>query len=289
MDAIDLNCDMGESFGAWTMGSDAEMLKIVSSANVACGFHGGDPLVMFETVKQAKENGVGIGAHPSFFDVWGFGRRMIQGETPEDIEKIVVYQIGALQGVAQAVGHRVGHVKAHGSLANLAAVDRPTALAIGRAIAGINRELIYVVMAGTELERAARELGLRMAREIYADRAYDDTGNLVSRKLPARYCTIPRRPPSGCWRWCRRGDHQQFGQAHPGLDRHRLRPRRQPGRRGDGGARARQARTGRDLGPTDGIDRPAYRPGDPSMTETLLPTTVVGSYPQPDWLIDRES
>ncbi len=184
MDMIDLNCDMGESFGAWTMGSDALMLKLVSSANVACGFHGGDPLVMFETVRQAKENGVGIGAHPSFFDVWGFGRRMIQGETPEDIEKIVVYQIGALEGVARAVGHRVGHVKAHGTLANLAAIDRPTALAIGRAVADTDRELIYVVMAGTELERAAGELGLRMAREIYADRAYDDTGNLVSRKLP---------------------------------------------------------------------------------------------------------
>ena len=162
MDVIDLNCDMGESFGAWTMGSDAEMLKIVSSANVACGFHGGDPLVMFETVTRAKENSVGIGAHPSFFDVWGFGRRQIQGEKPEDIEKTVVYQIGALKGVARAVGHPVGHVKAHGTLANLAAVDRSAALAIGRAL----------------------ELGLRMAREIYADRAYDDTGNLVSRKLP---------------------------------------------------------------------------------------------------------
>jgi 5-oxoprolinase (ATP-hydrolysing) subunit A len=166
------------------MGNDAEMLKIVSSANVACGFHGGDPLVMFETVKRAKENGVGIGAHPSFFDVWGFGRRVIQGEKPEDIERTVVYQIGALLGVAQAVGHRVGHVKAHGTLANLAAVERPTALAIGRAIGAIDPRLIYVVMAGTELERAARELGLQMAREIYADRAYDDTGNLVSRKLP---------------------------------------------------------------------------------------------------------
>ncbi|HYZ43069.1 MAG TPA: 5-oxoprolinase subunit PxpA, partial [Stellaceae bacterium] len=118
------------------------------------------------------------------FDIWGFGRRMIQGEKPEDIEKTVVYQIGALEGVARAVGHRVGHVKAHGSLANLAAVDRTVALAVGRAIAAVDPELIYVVMAGTELERAARELNLRMAREIYADRAYDDTGNLVSRRLP---------------------------------------------------------------------------------------------------------
>src|SRR5260370_32605483 len=162
---------MGESFGGGKMGSDAEMLKIVSSANVACGFHGGDPLVMFDTVTRAKQNHVGIGAHPSFFDVWGFGRRQIQGEKPEDTEKMVVYQIGALQGVARAVGHRVGHVKAHGTLANLAAVDRTAALAIGRAIAAIDRALIYVVMAGTELERPAREVGLRMAREIYADRA----------------------------------------------------------------------------------------------------------------------
>lgn len=184
MDAIDLNCDMGESFGVWTMGSDAEMLRLVSSANVACGFHAGDPLVMFETVARAKENGVGVGAHPSFLDIWGFGRRPIQGEKPEDIEKAVVYQIGALQGVARALGHRVGHVKAHGSLANLCAVDRATALAVGRAIAAVDRDLIYVVMAGTELERAAAELNLPMAREIYADRAYDDTGNLVSRKLP---------------------------------------------------------------------------------------------------------
>jgi len=184
MDVIDLNCDMGESFGAWTMGSDAEMLEIVTSANVACGFHGGDPLVMFETVARAKAKGVGIGAHPSFLDLWGFGRRMIQGEKPEDVEKVVVYQIGALQGVARALGHRVGHVKAHGTLANLAALDREMALAIGHAIATVEPGLIYVVMAGTELERAAAELGLPMAREIYADRAYDDTGNLVSRKLP---------------------------------------------------------------------------------------------------------
>lgn len=184
MDAIDLNCDMGESFGAWTMGSDAEMLDIVTSANVACGFHAGDPLVMFDTVRRAKEKGVGIGAHPSFYDLFGFGRRSLSGEKPEDIEKMVVYQIGALEAVARAVGHEVRHVKAHGTLANLAAIDRPAALAIGRAIRALDPTLVYVVMAGTELEHAAAELGLPMAREIYADRAYDDSGNLVSRKLP---------------------------------------------------------------------------------------------------------
>ncbi|HEY0524435.1 MAG TPA: 5-oxoprolinase subunit PxpA [Stellaceae bacterium] len=181
---VDLNCDMGESFGVYTMGNDAEMLKIVSSANIACGFHAGDPLVMHETVSLAKQNGVGVGAHPSFLDLWGFGRRMIQGEKPADIEKTVVYQIGAIMGVAKALGYRVGHVKSHGTLGNLAAVDRETALAIGRAIASIDRDLVWVVMAGTELERAGEELELRLAREIYADRAYDETGNLVSRKLP---------------------------------------------------------------------------------------------------------
>jgi UPF0271 protein len=184
MDAIDLNCDMGESFGAWKMGSDEEMLKIVTSANVACGFHGGDPLVMFETARRAKEFGVGLGAHPSFLDIWGFGRRAFQGEKPEDITKMVVYQLGALEGVARAVGHPLRHVKPHGALQNLAAVDRTVALAIGRAIAAFDPSLIYVAQAGTELERAASELGLPMAREIYADRAYDDSGNLLSRRLP---------------------------------------------------------------------------------------------------------
>src|SRR5438874_13678210 len=106
MDVIDLNCDVGESFGAWTMGSDAEMLKIVTSANVACGFHGGDPLVMFETVKGAKQNGVGIGAHPSFFDVWGFGRRIIQGETPEDRPCCTDQQPGAVNPRSDIYGRR---------------------------------------------------------------------------------------------------------------------------------------------------------------------------------------
>jgi 5-oxoprolinase (ATP-hydrolysing) subunit A len=184
MTAIDLNSDMGESFGVWKMGADAEMLRIVSSANIACGFHAGDPLVMDETVRTAKANGVGIGAHPSFLDLWGFGRRTIQGESPEDIEKIVAYQIGAMQGIAARAGAEVAHVKGHGTLATQAAADRALALAIGRAIAAVDRRLIWVVMAGTELERAGEELGLPLAREIYADRAYDDAGRLVSRKTP---------------------------------------------------------------------------------------------------------
>src|SRR5690349_21823419 len=181
---IDLNSDMGESFGVWKMGADAEMLRIVSSANIACGFHAGDPLVMDETVRTAKANGVGIGAHPSFLDLWGFGRRTIQGESPEDIEKIVAYQIGAMIGIATRAGAEVQHVKAHGTLGTQAAADSTLAMAIGRAIAAVDRRLIWIVMAGTELERAGEALGLTLAREIYADRAYDDAGRLVSRKLP---------------------------------------------------------------------------------------------------------
>lgn len=184
MDSVDLNSDMGESFGAWVMGNDAEMLKIVSSANVACGFHAGDPLVMHRTVALAKENGVGVGAHPSFLDLWGFGRRPIQGERPEDVEKIIIYQVGALQAMASSLGHRVTHVKTHGSLGNMAAVDAGLASAVARAIRTIDPNLIFVVMPGTEMEKAGARLGLRMAREIYADRTYDDTGNLTSRKLP---------------------------------------------------------------------------------------------------------
>src|SRR5882724_7303225 len=115
MDAVDLNCDMGESFGVYKLGNDAEMLQIVSSANIACGFHAGDPIVMHRTMSLAAQRGVDAGAHPSFMDLWGFGRRQIVGDTPEDIEKMLVYQIGAAQAIAQSVGHKITHVKTHGS------------------------------------------------------------------------------------------------------------------------------------------------------------------------------
>ena len=180
---VDLNSDLGESFGAYTIGHDDEMLKIITSANVACGFHAGDPLVMHATLKLAKENGVGIGAHPSYINSWGFGRRAIQGERPEDIEKILIYQIGAIQGMARAMGVAVTHFKAHGALSNAAAVDADLALACVRAVRAIDPKMIFVAMGGTELERAGDKSGLRVAREVYADRAYDDNGNLVSRKI----------------------------------------------------------------------------------------------------------
>jgi 5-oxoprolinase (ATP-hydrolysing) subunit A len=181
---VDLNSDMGESFGVYKLGDDAAMLRIVTSANVACGFHAGDPLVMHQTVSTAKENGVAVGAHPSFRDLWGFGRRPIMGEKPDDVAKEIVYQIGALQAIARSVGHSMSHVKTHGSLGNIAAVDDAMADGIAHAIRDAAPEAIWVVMAGTAMERAGQRHNLRMAREIYADRTYQDDGNLTSRKQP---------------------------------------------------------------------------------------------------------
>ncbi|HMG50602.1 MAG TPA: 5-oxoprolinase subunit PxpA, partial [Inquilinus sp.] len=146
MASVDLNCDMGEGFGAWEMGDDAAMLEIVTSANVACGFHAGDPTVMRRTLVLARDRGIGIGAHPGFLDIFGFGRRAIQGQTAEEIEAQTIYQIGAIQGMAKAVGHRVTHVKAHGALSNMAMVDDAMALAIGRAIRSVDPALAYMVL-----------------------------------------------------------------------------------------------------------------------------------------------
>jgi len=184
MDSIDLNCDMGESFGVYELGDDAAMLKIVTTANVACGFHAGDPLVMHATMALARENGVAVGAHPSYLDLWGFGRRPIVGEPPDDVGKAVVYQVGAAQAVARSVGHRVTHVKAHGSLGNQAAVDADLAAGIARAVHAVDPDLLVIVMPGSEMERAAERVGLRVAREVYADRTYDDDASLTSRKAP---------------------------------------------------------------------------------------------------------
>ena len=165
---------MGEGFGAYNIGNDDALLKIVRSANVACGFHAGDPNVMHHLVTRAKEEGVSIGAHPGFNDLWGFGRRRID-MNPRDLEYAVAYQIGALQAVT--------HLKAHGALNNIAAEDIDIAMAIGRAIKTVDSTIIYVALAGSEMERAAEKLGLPLAREGFADRLYDDDGNLTSRKL----------------------------------------------------------------------------------------------------------
>ncbi len=183
---VDLNCDMGEGFGVYRPGDDAGMLTIATSANIACGFHAGDPLVMHETLRLAAENGVQAGAHPGFLDLWGFGRRPIHGERPADVEKAVLYQVGALLALAlaQDAGCRVRHVKTHGALGNIANADADLALAVARAIRTLDRDLLFVVMPGLETERAGERLGLPLVREVYADRAYAETGNLVSRRLP---------------------------------------------------------------------------------------------------------
>lgn len=181
---VDLNSDLGESWGTYELGADADMLAVVSSANIACGFHAGDPNVMRGTVIRARDGGVGIGAHPGYLDLWGFGRRRIVGDSLADLEKMAAYQIGALMGVAALEGAEVTHVKTHGALGNVAAEDDGVAGAIAKAAKAVDPELILVVMPGMATERAGEAAGLRMAREIYADRAYQDNGNLVPRSQP---------------------------------------------------------------------------------------------------------
>ena len=180
---INLNADMGEGFGAYDIGDDAGLLKIIRSASIACGFHGGDPVVMQRLVTEAAAQGVSIGAHPGFNDLWGFGRRRID-MNPRELEYMIAYQIGALQAMACYAGAKVTHLKPHGALNNMAAEDIELALAIGRAIKTVDRDIIYVALAGSEMEKAGRELGLPVAREGFCDRLYDDDGNLTSRKLP---------------------------------------------------------------------------------------------------------
>ena len=177
---IDMNCDMGESFGAWKMGSDGNMLGIVNSANVACGYHAGDPAVMLKTVSLARDNGVSIGAHPGFPDLQGFGRRRM--DIPADeLEAMLIYQIGALAACAQAQGGRITHVKPHGAMHNIACADRKTADIIARAIARLDAGLILLAPSASQLLHAGRDAGLPVVEEIYADRAYLDDGSLVPR------------------------------------------------------------------------------------------------------------
>lgn len=180
---INLNADLGESFGAWTMGRDDQMLQRVDSANVACGFHAGDPLVMRRTVATARQHGVSIGAHPSFPDLQGFGRRRMD-MAPAEVEAMVVYQIGALQAIAMAEQHRVTHVKPHGALNNLACENLDLARCIARAVRAAGAELILLAPALSALVRAGREAGLAVVEEIFADRQYTDEGNLVPRSHP---------------------------------------------------------------------------------------------------------
>ncbi|WP_170475284.1 LamB/YcsF family protein [Ruegeria arenilitoris] len=183
MPQVDLNADMGESFGPWNMGDDENLLKIVTSANVACGLHAGDPDVMAKTMAVAKEQGVGIGAHPGFPDLQGFGRRNMKIPLPT-LRNLVRYQLGAAQGMAQAVGANVRHLKLHGALANMCSVDVDMARACYQGALDVDPDIIIMVLAVTKQEKAVRELGCKWVGEIFADRAYNDDGTLVDRSLP---------------------------------------------------------------------------------------------------------
>ncbi|MCH1640033.1 LamB/YcsF family protein [Paenibacillus timonensis] len=180
---VDLNCDMGESFGAYKLGRDSEVLKFVTSANIACGFHAGDPATMRQTVKLALDHGVALGAHPGLQDLVGFGRRDMD-LSPQEAYDIVVYQIGALWGFVRAQGAKLQHVKAHGSLYNMAARNAGLAEAIAEAVYKVDPELILFGLAGSELIQAGKKAGLRTASEVFSDRTYQSDGSLTSRRLP---------------------------------------------------------------------------------------------------------
>jgi UPF0271 protein len=187
---ININADMGEGFGPYDIGDDASLLEIVASANVACGFHGGDPRVMHRTLEAAARAGVSVGAHPGFDDLWGFGRRRIAMD-PGALEEMVAYQIGAMLGMGSYAGVAITHVKAHGALNNMACDDRAYADAICRAQARVAPDTIALVMPNTELEAAARAAGLRVAREAFADRAYEDDARLTPRSEPGAVIRDP--------------------------------------------------------------------------------------------------
>lgn len=177
---VDLNCDMGESFGRYTLGEQEKILQYVTSANIACGFHAGDPNVMNDTVKIAIENGVRIGAHPGLPDLVGFGRREMT-ITPREAYDMVVYQIGALQGFLTVHNETMQHVKPHGGLYNMAAKDRDLAAAIAQAVYDVSPSLVLFGLAGSELTKAGEKIGLTTAHEVFADRTYQSDGTLTSR------------------------------------------------------------------------------------------------------------
>lgn len=180
---LDLNCDMGESYGAWKMGNDEAVLGYVSSANIACGFHGGDPSTLRKTVAAAIKQGVALGAHPSFQDLAGFGRRNMH-ISPQEAYDITVYQVGAAAGVARSQGGRLHHVKAHGALYNMAAKDARLARAIAQAVRDIDGDLILYGLAGSAMIQEAHAVGLRVAQEVFGDRSYQPDGTLTPRSQP---------------------------------------------------------------------------------------------------------
>ena len=202
---VNLNADIAEGWGAYEIGNDAELMKIIKSASVACGFHAGDPNTMHRLCMLAKELGVSVGVHPGFNDLWGFGRRRIQMRAT-DLEYMVAYQIGALQAMASYAGLKVTHLKPHGALNNMAAEDEGYAMAIGRAIKTVDKDIIYVALYGSEMHKAAERLGLRLARESFPDRRYDDAGNLASRAIPGTVLKDPKAAAEQAVRMVRDGE-----------------------------------------------------------------------------------
>lgn len=209
---IDLNCDLGESFGAYRMGDDAGVLPYVSSANVACGAHAGDPSVMRRTVAAALEHGVAIGAHPGLPDLAGFGRRDIR-ISPQEAYDLVIYQVGALAAFATAAGTALNHVKPHGALYNMACADPALAEPIARAVRDVDARLILFGLPGSELQRAAEGAGLRFAREAFADRAYTSHGSLVPRGTPG---AVVEDPDEAVRRALLIATERRVGTAHGG-------------------------------------------------------------------------
>lgn len=179
---VDLNSDLGEGFGSYSIGNDEKILDYVTSVNIACGFHAGDPVVMSKTVELALEKKVSIGAHPGFPDLMGFGRRNMNLST-EEAKAYVIYQIGALQAFVTAHGGKLKHVKPHGALYNMAAVDYKLARAIAEAVYAVNPELLFVGLANSMMIKAAKDLGLKTVSEVFADRAYNRDGTLVGRSI----------------------------------------------------------------------------------------------------------
>ena len=180
---IDLNCDMAESFGVYTLGNDLAIMPLISSANIACGFHAGDPHVMFRSISWARDHGVGVGAHPGYPDMLGFGRRSM-GLTPREVYEVTAYQIGAFLGVAKAMGATPTHVKIHGAMYNDAARNPVLADALAQATRDVDNSLVFVGLAGSCMITAASAHGLKTASEVFADRGYQADGTLVPRSHP---------------------------------------------------------------------------------------------------------
>ncbi len=211
--AVDINCDMGESFGQYRLGRDEEVIKYISSANIACGYHAGDPSVMRLTINLAKEKRVEVGAHPGFPDLLGFGRREMN-VSPEDITDYMIYQIGALEAFAHAEGTQLQHVKPHGALYNMAANNEEMAQAVAQSIKRINKDLILLVLAGSRMIEICQRNGIRVACEAFADRAYTREGILAPRRMAGSVIDDPDTIAQRVVMLAKEGNEIKLGKIH---------------------------------------------------------------------------